>query len=44
MIVFASILGPLETVLTDILEWLHTTAGISWAFAIIVLTADGPAW
>jgi YidC/Oxa1 family membrane protein insertase len=38
MIVLLSILQPLETILTDILEWLHTTVGISWAFAIIVLT------
>jgi YidC/Oxa1 family membrane protein insertase len=38
MIAFASILQPLETLLTNILEWLHTTGGISWAFAIIVLT------
>jgi YidC/Oxa1 family membrane protein insertase len=38
MILLASILQPLENLLTDILEWLHTTGGISWAFAIIVLT------
>jgi YidC/Oxa1 family membrane protein insertase len=38
VIAFASILQPLETLLTNILEWLHTTGGLSWAFAIIVLT------
>ena len=38
MIGLASILQPLESLLTDILEWLHTTGGLSWAFAIIVLT------
>lgn len=38
MIVLAGILSPLENVLTEILEWLHSTGGLSWALAIIVLT------
>ncbi len=38
MIAFASLLQPLENILTDILEWLHTSAGLSWAVSIIVLT------
>ncbi len=32
------LLGPIEDVLTDILEWLHTSAGLTWAWAIVVLT------
>jgi YidC/Oxa1 family membrane protein insertase len=37
-LLFASVLGPIEDVLTVILEWLHTTTGLSWAFSIIALT------
>ena len=33
-----AVLGPIERLLTALLEWLHTTAGLSWAFAIIALT------
>jgi YidC/Oxa1 family membrane protein insertase len=33
-----ALLGPLEQVLTDILEWLHASVGLTWAFSIIVLT------
>ena len=33
-----SILTPLETILTDVLEWLHGTAHISWAWSIVALT------
>ena len=33
-----AVLGPIERTLTGILEWLHTSAGLSWAFAIIALT------
>jgi YidC/Oxa1 family membrane protein insertase len=36
--IVASILTPIEDALTAALEWLHTSAGLSWAFAIIVLT------
>jgi YidC/Oxa1 family membrane protein insertase len=31
-------LTPIETVLTDLLEWLHASVGLTWAWAIIVLT------
>jgi YidC/Oxa1 family membrane protein insertase len=34
----AAILGPIEEPLTAILEWLHGSVGISWAWAIVVLT------
>ncbi|HEY7198148.1 MAG TPA: YidC/Oxa1 family membrane protein insertase [Gaiellaceae bacterium] len=37
MIPFA-ILEPIEKPLTAVLEWLHSSAGLSWALAIIVLT------
>jgi YidC/Oxa1 family membrane protein insertase len=33
-----AILGPIEEVLTSLLEWLHTSGNLSWAFAIIALT------
>jgi YidC/Oxa1 family membrane protein insertase len=33
-----AILEPIERPLTAILEWLHASAGLSWAYAIIVLT------
>ncbi|MBD0291481.1 MAG: YidC/Oxa1 family membrane protein insertase [Thermoleophilia bacterium] len=33
-----AILGPVERVLTDLLEWLHTSVGLSWGFSIIALT------
>jgi len=32
------ILEPIENVLTDILEWLHTSVGLTWAWAIVALT------
>ena len=31
-------LTPIENVLTDLLEWLHASIGLPWAWAIIVLT------
>src|SRR6187549_3573694 len=34
----ANILSPIENFLGDILEWLHTAIGLTWAWAIIVLT------
>jgi YidC/Oxa1 family membrane protein insertase len=37
-LLFASVLSPIEDVLTAILEWLHSATGLSWALAIIVLT------
>ncbi|MGH3010829.1 MAG: YidC/Oxa1 family membrane protein insertase [Gaiellaceae bacterium] len=32
------ILAPIENVLTELLEWLHSSIGLHWAWAIIVLT------
>jgi YidC/Oxa1 family membrane protein insertase len=32
------ILEPLERPLTSLLEWLHTSAGLTWAWSIVVLT------
>ena len=34
---FTNPLKPLEDVLTSILEWLHGTAGLSWAWSIVAL-------
>ncbi len=36
--VVAGILTPLENVLTEILKWLHASAGFSWAWSIVALT------
>jgi YidC/Oxa1 family membrane protein insertase len=33
-----AILEPIEEPLTRVLEWLHTSMGLSWAWAIIVIT------
>lgn len=38
MTVLAGLLSPIEEPLTRVLEWLHSSAGISWAWAIVVLT------
>ncbi len=38
MIPIAGILSPIEDILTNVLEWLHGSVGISWAWAIVVLT------
>jgi YidC/Oxa1 family membrane protein insertase len=35
---FFAILEPIERPLTSLLEWLHASVGLSWAFAIIALT------
>jgi YidC/Oxa1 family membrane protein insertase len=37
-VILGGILTPLENVLTDVLTWLHDTAGFSWAWSIVVLT------
>jgi YidC/Oxa1 family membrane protein insertase len=37
MILF-SILDPIEGPLTALLEWLHTSGGLSWAWSIVALT------
>ena len=36
--ILAAILGPIEDVLTNALEWLHSSAGLTWAWAIVALT------
>lgn len=35
---FPSILAPIEDLLEHVLVWLHTTAGLTWAWSIIALT------
>jgi len=37
VIAFANPLRPIEDFLTNLLEWLHTTAGFSWAWSIVAL-------
>src|SRR6476659_6591362 len=37
MIAFANPLRPIEDFLTNLLAWLHTTAGFSWAWSIVAL-------
>ena len=39
MTVLAGILSPIEEPLTAILEWLHASIGLTWGWAIVVLTA-----
>ena len=34
----ASILQPLENILTSVLEWFHGTVGLSWAWSIVAVT------
>ena len=36
--ILAGILSPIENVLTVLLEWLHATGGLTWAWSIIALT------
>ena len=38
MIPLASILTPLEDILTSVLEWFHGSVGLSWAWSIVALT------
>jgi YidC/Oxa1 family membrane protein insertase len=38
LLIIAGILTPLENLLTNVLEWLHTSAGFSWAWSIVALT------
>ena len=35
----ASILTPIEDFLSDVLVWFHESAGLTWAWAIVVLVA-----
>jgi YidC/Oxa1 family membrane protein insertase len=37
-VIVGSILTPLEDVMTSILEWFHTTAGLPWAWSIVAIT------
>ncbi|MCW2960215.1 MAG: YidC/Oxa1 family rane protein insertase [Thermoleophilia bacterium] len=39
MILSAGILSPIETPLEDLLVWLHSSVGFTWAWSIIALTA-----
>ncbi|MGH3029453.1 MAG: membrane protein insertase YidC [Gaiellaceae bacterium] len=36
--ILAGVLSPIEDILTVLLEWLHATGGLSWAWSIIALT------
>jgi YidC/Oxa1 family membrane protein insertase len=36
--VIASILSPLENLFRNILDWIHTTIGLPWAWSIVALT------
>ncbi len=36
--IVAGILTPLENVMQDVLEWLHSSVGLPWAWAIVALT------
>jgi YidC/Oxa1 family membrane protein insertase len=36
--ILANVLGPIEGPLTAVLEWLHASGGLTWAWSIIVLT------
>ena len=38
MIAAFSPLKPIEDLLTNLLEWFHSTAGLSWAWSIVALT------
>jgi YidC/Oxa1 family membrane protein insertase len=37
-VIVAGILSPIESVLTEVLTWLHDTGGLTWAWSIVVLT------
>jgi YidC/Oxa1 family membrane protein insertase len=37
-VIVASPLAPLEHILRHVLDWLHTTVGLPWAWAIVALT------
>lgn len=36
--ILGGVLSPIESVLTDVLIWLHGTVGLSWAWSIVALT------
>jgi YidC/Oxa1 family membrane protein insertase len=37
-VIVGGILTPLEDLLTSVLEWLHTSGGLTWAWSIVALT------
>jgi YidC/Oxa1 family membrane protein insertase len=37
-VIVGGILTPIENILTDVLIWLHDTAGFTWAWSIVALT------
>jgi YidC/Oxa1 family membrane protein insertase len=37
-VIVAGILSPIENVLTEVLTWLHDSAGFTWAWSIVALT------
>lgn len=39
MTFYAGILSPIESILEDLLVWIHETSGLTWAWSIIALTA-----
>ena len=36
--ILGGILTPLENVMTDVLTWLHSSVGFTWAWSIVALT------
>lgn len=36
--IIGGVLAPLENVLTEVLTWLHDSAGLTWAWSIVALT------
>jgi YidC/Oxa1 family membrane protein insertase len=37
-VIVGGLLSPLENVLTEVLTWLHSSAGLTWAWSIVALT------
>jgi YidC/Oxa1 family membrane protein insertase len=37
-VIIAGVLTPLEDLMASVLEWLHATGGLSWAWSIVALT------
>jgi len=37
-VIVGGVLSPLENVMTEVLTWLHTSAGLTWAWSIVALT------
>jgi YidC/Oxa1 family membrane protein insertase len=37
-VIVGGLLSPIENVLTEVLIWLHETAGLTWAWSIVALT------